>query len=294
MSGTQAPAGNPSGNGSLMSRIGSIFNPAPAANPNPAGIQQQPPSAAQIQTGAGIADPNAAGNNPLVPNATTPASTGTMVAIPAAGQGEKSPLAEYANLWQADPNAKPPTSITPALNFDATKMMEAARQVDFTKSIDPAILTAASKGDPAALATAISQATQAAIAQSAGITATILKQALTQQEHTLMTDVMPRLLREHNVNGAVAEGNPIFNNPAVAPMLSALESQLSAKYPTATAAEISVHAKSFLGGLAEEIVRGNGGQVLSSDGVKQAAKTGPAGQKIAPEQDWSNYFGMTA
>jgi hypothetical protein len=96
---------------------------------------------------------------------------------------------------------------------------------------------------------------------------------------------MPEILRRHTINTTIAS-NPLSSNPAAAPLLSTIEQQLTAKYPTASASEIKKHAETYLSGLAEEIVRGNGGTVVTKETLENTS----SGQLRRGETDWEKYF----
>lgn len=225
--------------------------------------------------------------NVSVPNADTLQNTdGTgPKAIPAAGEGDKSPLDGYAKLWEtADTDGKP-LSLTTPINADPAKLLAAAKTVDFTKAISPELLEKASKGDAASLSELVNQAAQTGYAQSALATTKILEAALNQQATKFQNEVMPEILRRHSIGRDLRTENPIFDNPALKPMLSELETQLAIKYPNASAAEVSSHAKTILTGMAEDIIKQSGRTVTDTTG-------GGGGTPKASGEvfDWESHF----
>lgn len=229
--------------------------------------------------------------NKTVPNpGGTQLSDGSIAAFPKTEGGEKSPLENYADLWAPNKdnptgNAKP--TLTPALQVEPNKIMEVARTLDFTKGIDPELLTKATSGDGAALVALINGAAQNAYAQGALATTSIVRNAFTIQEDNFNTKVMPNILRQHSISNEVSKLS-LSDNPATAPMLQMLESQFSSKYPTASPAEIRRHAETYLSGMAEEIVKGQGGTILPKDN-----STGdPFGMPKQKEEDWERFFGV--
>lgn len=244
-----------------------IFNGFRGAAPTPGGAI---PTPAQPGTVA----PNPGGSqtvNPTVPSGTTPQSDGSLGAIPAAGTGEKSPLADYADLWKIDPKTPVAKTLTPQFNLDQAKINEAAAKIDFTQGLDPAELTKASKGDQAALAGIINKAAQAGFATALQANGSLLKQALTEQEKVFRESVMPDILRKHEISTGLRNENPLFANPAAAPMLTMLENQFAIKYPTASPQEITEHAKAYFSEFATQLITGAGGQVLPKATVAQNA-----------------------
>lgn len=246
-------------------------------------------------------DDGSAATNTTVPNSNTPQNDGKVAALPdtTKNSAETSPLSGYQDLWAPNtvkgPDGKdiitttaPPT-LTPNMNIEPSKIMEAARTLDFTKSIAPELMDKASKGDAAAFAQVMNTMAQAAYGQGVLATSGIVQQAMTIQEKNLNERVMPDILRRHTIRTTV-EGNPLSSNPAVAPLLGTIEQQLTSKYPTASPSEIKKHAETYLSGLAEEIVKGNGGTVVTKQSMDNAF-SGSISRGADP--DWEKYFGVT-
>ena len=241
--------------------------PAQAAN-NPA----TPPATAADQNKA--APP---AGNPTVPTDASPRADGTQPGLPKppANNDPASPLANYQDLWQTPDTANNNhASPYPVFTADPQKLMEVAKRMDFAKIIPKDKATAALGGDAAAFGEVINAVVQASFAQSTQAATHLINEATRQQHEKFVNEVLPQEVRKHTVSEAVRADNPIFSNPAAAPLLAGLESQFRVKYPNATAAEISQHAKTYLAGFATEI---NGG----------ASATGTATNKSGPvETDW--------
>lgn len=234
------------------------------------------------------ADPNVS-----IPSDKTKVSDGTgPAAIPAAGKGEASPLEGYAKLWEHAETDGKPASLVPALTADPAKLMAAAKTIDFSKAITPATLEAAAKGDAVALGQAISEAAQAGYAQAASATTKILEAALTKQAETFKNEVMPEILRKHAVNSSLSADNPLFDNPAIAPMLAMAKDQLAIKYPNASAAEITKHAQAMMGGFAEALITSSGRTIVAKDASTTDAAGNKVGRGVDKNFDWATYFGV--
>lgn len=231
-------------------------------------------------------DPTANGNN-SVPGSETAKPDGTGPnAFPAVGEGDKSPLAGFSDLWEKGKDEKQPASMVPTMNVDHEKLMKAAASVDFTKTISPELLQKATQGDPAALAQAISQAAQAGFAQSAAATAKIVENALQTQAKTFKEEVMPDILRRERIGNALSE-NPLADNPAVAPMLTMLRERLAQKYPMASAQEIAAKTNEYFLSMSTEIAKASGKQLI--DAPAAPAENGGMGKS---GEDWSKFFGV--
>jgi hypothetical protein len=224
--------------------------------------------------------------NPTVPGEGTPRSDGTNPAIPKAGEGDKSPLDGFKDLWQKSDKDGVKPNLVPTLTVDPKKLSDASKQVDFTKHVSPDALDKAAKGDAASLGQVINEAAQAAFAQAAGASTKILEAALQAQARSFEEKVMPDILRRNAISNSLRADNPLFDNPAVAPMLTMVEQQFAVKFPTATPAEISEKAKEYLSGFASALVGADGKTIVDPKAVTPGNKP----QLAREEQDWSKFF----
>lgn len=205
----------------------------------------------------------AAGANPSIPSQTTPVSNGSNPAIPAVGGGDSSPLANYQDLWKTDPNAKTdPATIVPNFNLDHKGLFEAAGKINFTQGVSEELFTKALSGDVEAFKAVLNESARYGYAAAASTSGELVKNSLSSAEGLLNSRVLPSAFRNQQISQAL-ETNPVFQDPAVAPLLGSLTSQLSQKYPTAPASEIAAKAAEYLAGMSEKIVSATGGSIVS-------------------------------
>lgn len=203
----------------------------------------------------------------------------------------KSPLAEFSKLWetdvlaegeQASPNWDDPNSIVPSMNIDPAKLVAASKRLDYSKSIDPVKVKAALAGDVGAFTEVLNSVQQAAFANSSMATSRFVEAALKKMAPSIINDALPHHVRKYTVRETVAGDNTIFNDPAVAPLMEALETQFRTKYPRASAKELSDYTKKYLGGFAK---------ALTSTSESGAGRTGKPGQKTGiGNENWEDYF----
>lgn len=221
-----------------------------AATPNTQVAQpgQTPPTA--VQPG-GATSPT----NPTVPAATqspqgTPGTQNTPTTPePSANQ---SPLDQFADLWKTDPNAATPGTIDNLFNIDPAKLQEAAAKTNFSQVISQdTIQKMAAGGQEAveAFSDSMNKVAQAVYAQSAMATAKIVEQALGKAQASYDARI-PNLIKQHQVSDNLRNESPIFNNPAVSPLISAMEVTFTQKYPNASAGEITKMAKDYIAAIA--------------------------------------------
>lgn len=238
--------------------------------------------------------------DPSKSNATIPGSQatsdGSVPAIPKAGEGDKSPLEKYKDIWDIDPKAvKPKTADALAIPIkaDPAKLLETARGIDFLKTVNQDNLKKALEGDNAALIGVINEAAQAGYAQSALGTTNLIKAALSEQARVFKEEVMPEVLRRHDISRSTPADNQVLQSPTVKPLLSMVETQLANKNPGASADEISRTAREFITDFSQEILKANGMTVTPKTADGAAGGKNGAGGKSG-ETDWGAFFGADA
>ena len=250
---------------------GSSNGQPPAAAPAaPTGQQSAPANPGNIPQNApntGVASPNAAPNGALPGNENTNPKP------------DATPLGEFSDIWNnapVDPNA--PKSNGIFNNVDPKKFMEAAGKIDFTKVITPEQLQAISTGGEGAVqafASALNSVAQTTYAQSAFAATKITEQAMARAKENLLAE-LPQHIKKQTVSENLRAENPVFQNPAVQPIISALEAQLTVKFPQASAGEITTMAKRYVEALG------------TSFAPKAPEPTGKPGAR--EETDWSSFL----
>jgi len=247
---------------SAASAMQSIFNPTPEQlNPQPAPAQPgNLPAEGAVTTSTPAAAPNGVLPNPEVTSQEPK---------------DNSPLAAFKDLWEdvpTDPNAPP--SDTGPVPLKQEDVAAAVNKIDFSKSITPEIMTAITEGGEGAMAALVGvinsvgrdSLTQATLVSNQ-LAQKAIDRALEQQSAQL-----PNLVRDATVSAHLKDTNPIFDNPAIKPVIEATRQQLLLKNPTATPAEITKMTNSYILAMGDAF----------------APKIEPV--KVAGEQDWSTYL----
>jgi hypothetical protein len=225
---------------------------------------------------APAAPATSANANPTVPSAATaPVPVAQPGAAPATPAEPASPLAKYTDLWKTDPNAKPDAPFS--FNSDPAKLLDTAKTVDFTKVISPELqarITAGGADAQTAMMEAMNGVAQMSFAQSAHASAKIVESALQAQEDRFK-EMLPQLIKQHSVADSFRNDNPLLTDPALAPMVGALQVQFTKQYPQATAAEIKSHVNDFLNGAADKI---------------HSSRPQPKAAVVKKTEDWERFF----
>jgi hypothetical protein len=246
--------------------FGSATQPA-----NPQQQQQQQP-AQQPQ-----AQPAPPGNIPAQPNNGTQQSAGTAPngVVPEQPQQVESPLDQFKDIWQPVENQSDPNA--PLLNVDPKKLAEASRKTNFAGMINPQLMEKIQQGGPEAtqaFAAAMNQVAQGVYAQSAFASSKIVEAAVAKAKQQLIAE-MPNQFKRQQVSDTLRSENPVFNHPAASPILSAVERQLSMKFPNAQPSEISGMAKQYITNFANAV------------SPQQQTENKKSGKN---DEDWSNFL----
>ena len=248
--------------------MGSSQPAAPAAPPGTVGTPATPGNIPQGAPNTGVTTPGTAPNGQVPATVTDP--TGTSA----------TPFDSFQDLWKNDP--VDPNAAAPGVfgKVDPQKFMEAAGKIDFSKAVTPEMLQAISTGGDAAMnafATAMNKVAQGVYAQSAFATTKIVEQALSKSKESFMAE-LPQHIKKQTVTDSLRAENPIFSNPAVQPIISALEAQMTVKYPHATAPEITQMAKQYVEALG------------TSFAPKPVVTEADAAKAKKGEMDWSTFL----
>lgn len=214
---------------------------------------------------------SAEGATPVTPATPAAPVTPTVPATPV------SPLDSFSSLWEPSTSTNIDGTL-PANMFagaDPAKMLEAARKVDFAKTIPPEMLAKITAGGPdaaQAFMAALNDVSQRSYAQSSFASTKIVEAALAKFQEGIDSR-LPGQIKKHAVSDSIRENNPALQHPAAAPIMEALQSQLSVKYPNATVNELRDMADDYLSKFADLAV---------------PQKKGPA---VPVSEDWDKFFG---
>jgi hypothetical protein len=208
--------------------------------------------------------------NQTAPNGVVPEEGATPPKEP------ESPLKEFENLWQ--PTKPEESNATPPENQLTTeKFMEAAGKVDFTKVLDNETLQKIAAGGQDAVqafAQALNKTSQQVFGQATAVSQKLIERATAQTRDDLLAQI-PGLIRKQAAGDSLMSENPAFSNPALQPVVTALQQQFTEKYPKASASEIKKMTMEYLSGAANII-----------NPPKPATQEAGTGK----DENWDKYF----
>lgn len=162
------------------------------------------------------------------------------------------PLAAFKDIWNTVENKGEQTK---SFNLDQDKLKDLVGKADFSSSIPPETLAAISAGGEdaqKAFADAMNTVARTVFMQSliAGnkLTENHLGSAAHNQEQ-----MIAELVRQQLTTNSLSAASPLFNNPAIKPVMEAVQKQLSAQNPSATPQQITEQAQAFIKALGEAV-----------------------------------------
>lgn len=203
-----------------------------------------------------------------------PENTPTSPAPAPTSKPEDSPQAKFSKLWETPATNSDDLNAPIFEGVDPTKLQEAASKVNFVNQLPAEVrakIIAGGEDSLNAVVDIINRASQMGYAQSAAATTQIVEQALKKQQARLMAQ-LPSLIKQHQVSDALNADNPLFNDPAFSPVISALKQQLTRQNPEATASEITSMTKEYLGILGKSLNKVLPEPTVQS-GTKKSTKT---------------------
>jgi hypothetical protein len=186
-----------------------------------------------------------------------------------------SPLDQFKGFWDTVPN-EAGNNNTPA-QLDPAKLQEVISKANFTQTITPEtlqLITAGGEGAAAAFTDALNTVAQQVLMQSTMAANKMNEQAIAASVATQNAS-LPDLIRSQTTTNNLNKANPIFSDPAVKPVIEAVQMQLAAANPNATADQLTEMAQNYVAVM---------GEAFAPKPVV------PAGQEQSQEINWDSFL----
>lgn len=158
------------------------------------------------------------------------------------GAPEPKPFDGFEKMWD---NTSNPANQPPQLSVDPSKIADAVKDMDFMQHADPSLVQKAMSGDGDAFKQVFNQGLRHVFAMAMqGSTHLVGKHGDSIRGY--MESTIPSHVKSAQVQDSFLAENPVFANPAVRPLLGAVEKRLREMYPDASASEITKHARKYL------------------------------------------------
>jgi hypothetical protein len=192
---------------------------------------------------------------------------------------DQSPVAKFNDLWEPP---KTEDGTPPSTGFDSQKWMEAAGKIDFTKVVSQEDLSKISAGGQdavAAFANALNKTAQTVFGQATIVSQKMIDKRIEEAREEFSSQI-PSLVRKQSMQDGLLGKNPAFANPAIRPLIEAVQAQIAERYPKATSGELEQMAQDYLAGAA---------QIISPPKQKQA-QSDSKNRGAKDDEDWEAYL----
>ena len=188
---------------------------------------------------------------------------------PAEPKEPVNPLDAYKELFTDSAEGASTKDTNKPASLDQNKLMDVISKADFTNTIDQETLSTIQAGGEeatSAFKTALNKSSQQVLFQSTlavdKMVSSRLDAALKQHKAEI-----PEMLREQSAKDGLMGKNPVFNNPAVKPVVDLVQAAFSTKNPGATSTELQGMTEKFITALGEAF------NPTNSDGDKEQQQT---------------------
>lgn len=191
------------------------------AQPQPAQQPQQAATPQHVQA------------NPTVPNGTEPTANPN----PTTEQSQ-SPTDKFKELWS---NPNQPTNQAPNFKLNPEQLKSVTGTMDFTKSVSREDLSKIAQGGEGAIE-ALGNVLNAFGREVFGASAQFsshMTESGYQSASKVIDNGLPSAIKKQLTEQHIYQSNPKLKDPALQPLIGALQGQFSAKHPNATAQEIN-------------------------------------------------------
>lgn len=194
-----------------------IFRPAQPQQPAP-----QAPENQHIQ------------NNPTVP---TSQNSPTQQPTPD-NPAPESPVANFAELWKMEPTQ---ANQSPNFRIDPQQLSKVTSSMNFAKSVSRDELAKVAQGGEeavGAMVNILNQVGREIFGMGAQFSSHMTEQGYNTAQTALNTGI-PNLVKKQVTQNELFQANPKLKEPALQPLVMAIQSQITQKYPNATPQEIN-------------------------------------------------------
>lgn len=186
------------------------------------------------------ANPHVAAN-PTIPTGAEPAANPSP-----ASQPTQSPTDKFKELWS---NPNQPPGETPNFKIDPQQLAKVSSSMDFTKSISREDLSKIAQGGEEAI-TALGNVLNAFGREVFGASAQFsshMTDSGYQSASKIIDNGLPTAIKRQLTEQQIFNSNPKLKDPALQPLIGALQSQFSAKHPNASPQEINDLVNEYMG-----------------------------------------------
>lgn len=211
--------------------------------------------------------------NTTIPGPNTPVPDGSNPSIPKVEAGEKSPFDNFKDLWKTPEPGKAGgiPSAVPSFTLDPAKLREVASSIDYSANFPAEKLKAAFGGDETSMREMMNHLGTEAFVHNFSAGAKTMQSAMEKSTSMLTEGTIPELLRRNQVNQLTKSASELFSNPATAPFMQNLTTQMANQFPAASPEGIKDMAVEYFNKMMEVQV-GQTGKMIVDKPTDKASK----------------------
>lgn len=199
-----------------------LFRKNAPADQNQQQSQPQPPQNQHVQ------------GNPTIPN-----NTNTPEQIPTPTNPDpKSPNAEFQDLWKMEPTQP---NQAPNFRIDPAQLSQVTGNMDFSKSVsrdDLAKIVNGGEEAVGALVNVLNSVGREIFSTNAQFSSHMTEAGYTSAQQAIDRG-LPNLVKKQFSQNELFQSNPKLREPALQPLVMAIQDQIGKKYPNASPAEVN-------------------------------------------------------
>lgn len=150
----------------------------------------------------------------------------------------ESPVANFAELWKMEPTQQ---NQAPNFRIDPQQLSKVTSSMNFAKSVSRDDLAKVAQGGEeavGAMVNILNQVGRDIFGMGAQFSSHMTEQGYNTAQTALNTGI-PNLVKKQVIQNELFQANPKLKEPALQPLVMAIQSQITQKYPNATPQEIN-------------------------------------------------------
>lgn len=179
-------------------------------------------------------------NNPTVPNASNSPQQIPTTENPT----PESPVAKFGDLWKMEPTQ---TNQAPNFRIDPSQLQQVTSRMDFSQSVsrdDLAKISAGGQEAVDALMNVLNTVGRNVFSNAAQFSSHMTEQGYSTAQQVLDKS-LPNLVKKQQTQNELFQANPKLRDPALQPLVLAIQGQIQAKFPNATPSEVNSMANQY-------------------------------------------------
>lgn len=179
-------------------------------------------------------------NNPMIPDSSNSPEQNPSPENPA----PESPVAKFDDLWTMEPTQ---SNQAPNFKLDPQHLSKVSSQMDFSRAVSQEDLGKIAQGGEeavGALMNVLNTVGRSIFSMNAQFTSHMTEQGYNTAQKAIDTG-LPSLVKKQFSQNELFQTNPKLKEPALQPLVMAIQSQVAQKHPNATPSEVNAMVNQY-------------------------------------------------